>query len=319
MGRQPTGSGSGDRSTGPHSAHPSRRVRYPAAPRSGAWAGDGARPRGPVHGQASVRAAPDPTAVAAEVLASRRYRWLAPAFVERVARTEAPKEARQVEAVKRTKRRLHQIFGAYVFDLDPDQAAATLAAAGDDPTALRAACRALMAGHASTRERLDVLDTFYRRIFQVTGPPGSLLDLACGLGPLAAPWMDLPVGVRYNACDVDQRIVRIVDVFLGVAQIHHEVTLHDVLSAEPLPSADVALLLKSAPCLDQQAPGATRSLLERVDAPHVVVSYPTRSIGGAGKGMAAHYRTTFGKTIAGLGSVVAELQFPSELVFVVRR
>src|SRR5687768_12245801 len=51
--------------------------------------------------------------VTARVLASRRYRHVDPALVERLAAEEAPKAKNLADAEKRTKRRLHQIFGAY--------------------------------------------------------------------------------------------------------------------------------------------------------------------------------------------------------------
>jgi 16S rRNA (guanine(1405)-N(7))-methyltransferase len=260
-------------------------------------------------------------AVAAAVLASKRYRWLAPDLVSRVAAAEAPKSSRNADAVKRTKRRLHQIFGAYVLALDPATALRDLATAAHsgDPARLRDACRRAMAQHASTRERLAVLDTFYRRIFDVTGPPRRLLDVACGLAPLAVPWMSLPMDTAYAACDVDQRIVDVVAGFLAAIDLPHQVELRDALDPGAFPPAGVALLLKSAPCLDQQSRGATRALLERLDAPHLVVSYPTHSLGGAGKGMVDHYRTAFRDTTDGLPGTVTELLFPSELVFVLSR
>jgi 16S rRNA (guanine(1405)-N(7))-methyltransferase len=83
--------------------------------------------------------------------------------------------------------------------------------------------------------------------------------------------------------------------------------------------ADLAFLLKSAPCLEQQAPGSARRLLERLNARWLVVSYPTRSLGGAGKGMLATYRSQFRVLIEGLADSVHELLFPGELVYVVRR
>ena len=63
----------------------------------------------------------------------------------------------------------------------------------------------------------------------------------------------------------------------------------------------MALLLKGAPCLDQQAPGASRRLLEALSARHVALSYPNRSLGGAGKGMVAHYRAHLDGMLAGTG------------------
>ena len=260
------------------------------------------------------------TAVAEEVLAARRYRWLAPELVARVAGDELPKARNLAEAVKRTKRRLHQVVGAYATEIDVGGALAQLReAASGGPAALKDACRQTMARHASTRERLPVIERFYGDVFAVTGVPGRVLDVACGLGPLALPWMGLLDDADYVACDADRQLVELVNGFLDVAQMEHRAELRDVASEPPRDAVDVALVLKAVPCLDQQAAGAGRRLLEALDARWLVVSYPTKSLRGASKGMVRHYRQQFEALVDGLGRVAAELLFPSELVYVVDR
>lgn len=48
---------------------------------------------------------------------SKRYHGIAADVVTRVAMEEIPKARNQANATKRTKRRLHQIFGAYATPL----------------------------------------------------------------------------------------------------------------------------------------------------------------------------------------------------------
>ena len=122
--------------------------------------------------------------------------------------------------------------------------------------------------------------------------------------------MGLPPSIQYFAYDVDQRLVQLVDGFLDPpATCPTWRELRDVVARPPGEPADVALLLKSAPCLDQQAPGAARRLLEALPARHVVLSYPNRSLGGAGKGMVAHYRAHLEGMLAGTGWEVATVPF----------
>jgi 16S rRNA (guanine(1405)-N(7))-methyltransferase len=174
-----------------------------------------------------------------------------------------------------------------------------------------------MRAHASTRERIEVLDDFYRRIFALTGPPASVLDLACGCAPLALPWMDLPSGATYHAFDVDSRYVALAETCLRVFEVNGSAALCDVAADPPTMAADVALLLKSVPCLEQQAAGSASRVLDTLRVKHVVVSFPTRSLGGAQKGMAGTYRGVMERLVAGRGWGVRELVFPLELVFVV--
>lgn len=258
------------------------------------------------------------------VLVGRNYRWIARDLLGRLAAAALVGSRSEADAVKRTKRRLHQIFGAYLWDLRPVVALGRLrdALASGGQAELRAACRDLLAQHASTRERLPILDDFYGAIFARTGVPRVLMDVACGLGPLALPWMNLPTGATgttYLAYDIDQRLITVVDGFLTLCGVPHVAALRDAVAAPPNEPVDVALLLKSAPCLEQQGRGSTRALVTALNASHVVLSFPTRSLGGARKGMPAHYRLQLDGMLAGTPWNVEELRFPSEQVFVLSK
>jgi len=257
-------------------------------------------------------------AVVARVLASRRYRTLAPALVRRLTLEELPKARNDADAEKRVKRRLHQIFGAYATRLGYQGILTALRQAADsgDPAALRDACRAAMAGHASTRERLPLIERFYDAIFSVTGPPASLLDTGCGLNPLAAPWMRLPAGCEYLAVDIDLELVEFLNAALPLLGVGGRAEPIDVVDTPPAGHFDVALLLKAVPCLDQQRPGIAAGLLASIHATWFVVSYPTRSLGGHGKGMARTYRASFEAIADHLQRPFTPLEFPGELVFV---
>jgi 16S rRNA (guanine(1405)-N(7))-methyltransferase len=262
------------------------------------------------------------TEVLARVGQSRRYRWVAEEVVARLVREELPRARNIADAEKRTKRRLHQIFGAYTGRPEYTRLLLDITAAqqaGEE--ALRAACRVAMSQHASTRERLPLLDDFYTRIFAVTGTPRTLLDIACGLNPLAVSWMALPEGARYVACDIDTGMLGFVGGVLDLFGLAHDVSVCDVVTAPPVARCDVALLLKTIPCLDQQDPAATERLLrtQLEQARHVVLSFPTHSLSGRGKGMARTYRARCAALLKSMephGPVVA-LEFPGELVVVV--
>ena len=262
--------------------------------------------------------------ITGEVLRSRRYRWIAPQAVTRLAAEALPGSRNEAEAVKRTKRRLHQACGAYLSDLRPEEILDRLRAARDrgGTPGLREATRDVLARHASTRERLPVLEAFYRSIFERTGTPGVLLDVACGLGPLAWPWMGLPAGTAYHAYDVDRRLVDLVDGFLTLCEVPHVATLRDVIADPPAEPADVALLLKAAPCLEAQSPGSPARLLRALGAAPVrcvVLSYPARSLGGSEKGMVDHYRRQVDGLVDEADWSRMELSFPAETVYLLTR
>jgi 16S rRNA (guanine(1405)-N(7))-methyltransferase len=268
--------------------------------------------------------------IVAEILATPKYGSVCPDTVRRIAVQEwsrraadqgSARKARQ-RAAKATRARLHQVHGAYGSRVDYARAAQELEAAyaaGTDE-AIRGACRRLLALHASTRERLPILDRFYAALWAHTGgPPRSLLDLACGLNPLTLPWMGLPDGATYTAYDIDVERVDFLRHCLFLRGAAAQVRLQDVLCDPPAERADVALLLKSSTCLERQRKGATLALLDALPVAHVVVTFPVRSLGQRDKGMRQHYRGAFADVVSAREWPVTELTFESELAFVVRK
>ena len=255
------------------------------------------------------------------VLRSTRYRDVDRTLLDRLAAEELPKSRSADDAVKRVKRRLHQAVGAYRGARGTDPLAnARIAWSGElaDP-AFRDACVEVMRGHASTAERLPYLDRLFAPVWKLTGgPPVSLLDLGCGLGPLALPWMKLDRTTVYHAVDVDRRSLDVVNDFLDLVGQPHTTEGRDVVADGPSPGPyDVALLLKLVPRLDRQDPAAAARVLSALHARHVVLTFPARSLGGGRRGMEATYRHRLVQLVAELGiREVGEASVPNELVFV---
>jgi 16S rRNA (guanine(1405)-N(7))-methyltransferase len=258
--------------------------------------------------------------VAGAVVESRRYRRVAPDLVRRIAAEEMAKAGRPAEAVKATKRRLHQILGAFGPEPPYPELLARLRAAysSGDRGQVEAACRAALAGHASTRERLPVVETFYRRVFERTGVPRRLLDLGAGLGPLALPWMGLAADAEYRAYEADVAAVGFVNEHFRLAGRPPLAEPRDVVASPPAEPGDVALLLKLLPTVEQQG-GSALALLDSVAARFLVVSYPVRSLGGRSKGMPRAYEARFRELAAERPWRVERLDLGVELVFVVER
>jgi 16S rRNA (guanine(1405)-N(7))-methyltransferase len=259
--------------------------------------------------------------VVSAVASSKKYGAVCPDTIRRIAARElaANPQGSVKTLIKATKRGLHQICGA--FEQGPDYASAyrQLEAAyrgGLEPE-IRTACRQAMALHSSTRERLPVLDQFYTRIFRVTGWPTSILDLGCGLNPLALPWMGLAPGARYIGLDIDAAGIRFVNDTLQLAGFPPLARCQDLLANPPGEPADVALLFKTSPSLEHQEKGATGRLIETLKTPFVVISFAVKSLGGREKGMAAHYRQQFRALAEARRWPVEELAFDTELVFIV--
>ena len=259
--------------------------------------------------------------IVAQVQASRKYRQVCTATIRRFAAEESAKRGTLKGAVKAVKSRLHQAYGAYEARLDYTRAYHDLSAAygSGDALAIRAACRELLALHASTRERLPILDHFYDAIFACTGAPRVLLDLACGLNPLALPWMGLPPGAVYHAYDIDGERIAFLNRTFALTDVEGHARCQDLIYDPPQQRGDVALLLKTATCLERQREGSTLALLDQLDVAYVVITFPVKSLGQREKGMAEQYTQATLDMLSRRPWAVAQLDLEAELAFVVEK
>lgn len=262
-----------------------------------------------------MSATTDLDALVQAVLASAKSRDLDPGLVATLGATELGKGRSLKEAVKATKNKLHQATGAYLPDRPAYAAWLAEVTAATTPDAQRALCHRLLAQHASTRERLPFLDEFYTTVLGNLGPLRTVLDLACGFNPLATAWLPLTADATIIGCDIHQAQMDFLHAVLTHLGIGNTMLCHDLLSGAPRVQADVALLLKTIPCLEQLDKAIGPRLLASIDAPVIVVSYPARSLGGRAKGMTDSYAAEFAALVAGRPYTITRYDFPTELVF----
>ncbi len=254
------------------------------------------------------------------VRSSPKYRAICADFVRRIAALELGKGRSFREAVKAYKRKLHQVAGAYL-DMGvhyPEWLEELRRAAQRGKEELRNACARIMGHHASTRERLPILDQFYAVTLAGLPPVRTVVDVGCGLHPLAIPWMPLAEGAVYYAYDVYEDMTAFLEEFMALVPVQGRAEALDVLDFSP-GRADVAFFLKMVSCLEQVDKEAGRRLLAAIPADYVIVSFPVHSLGGRGKGMRATYETHFRRLVEGRDWGVEQFDFSTELVFRVRK
>lgn len=263
----------------------------------------------------------------AQVLESTKYRHIAPDLIWRIGRGELAmrRNVPLKEAVKETKNKLHQVAGAYLDRRTPYAEwltrlrAAAQKRDGSSSEALRELCWEIMSSHASTRERLPSIENFYTVCLERVQPVRSVLDIACGLNPLSLPWMPLAPDAPYYACDLYSDMMAFVGEFLDAAGRAGSATAQDVVSSPPTQNVHVALILKALPPLEQTGKTAGIDLLRAVNAEHMLVSFPTRTLGGRSKQMGAHYEARFRAQTAAEGWTLERHEFANELCFLVSK
>lgn len=253
------------------------------------------------------------------VLSSAKYCHIDPGLVRRIGLRELAVRPNLKAAVKSAKSSLHQIGGAFI-DRPIDYAGSLdLLERAATPEELRDASRQIMAEHTSTRERLPILDTFFAQTLAGLTPVRSVIDIACGLNPLAIPWMPMQEGVRYEAYDIYGDLISFLNDAFPLLRVNGRAEVRDVAADPPGQTADLVLVLKTLPCLetlDKQAPAL---LLDAIQSPNLLISFPAHSLGGRRKGMVSHYESRFMALVDERGWAAERFEFSSELAFLVRK
>lgn len=257
-------------------------------------------------------------ALTEQILNSRKYRGLGipAATVRDLIDQEGEKHTSTRTLVKAVRQKLHNIAAPYLGDPDYAMADRSLnkAFASHDPQEVRQACLRLMGMHASTRERLPVLKSFYDAIFSTIGQPNVILDLACGLNPLAWPWMKLPTTVQYWAFDLHQPRVDLLNRFFEWQGLQPLARHQDILVEPPAVKADVAFFFKEAHRFEQRQRGCNREFWQAIPSRVLVVTLPAVSLTGKHQ-LTDQQRNLIYTTIGDLPWHVSEMCVGTELIF----
>ncbi len=257
-----------------------------------------------------------------DVQANRKYQAIMPELVMKLVEKAHAKGLQGKAAVKDVRSKLHQIGGAYFRrKVDYDEAENDLK---DLPQAFKEGqvkqfCIKYMGSHASTAERLPILDSFFYTCLESISPIKSVMDLACGMTPLSLPWMPMDENFNYRACDIYIDMLTFIQSFFDHFKIDGRSSTCNLIGHVPKEKAQVAFILKSIPCLEQVDKEIGLMLLEGVQAEHILVSFPVRSLGGQNKGMPDFYQEHFYEMVLDKSWGIKPFEFATELAFLVTK
>ena len=250
---------------------------------------------------------------------TRKYGSICDDTLDRIAEWASVRHPTHREALKAAKRKLHQVYGAYLGQVDPAQIEGLVDTLSPETPEdiLHATCRTILQCHVSTTERMEFVEDFYKSLFALTGRPGCVLDLGCGLNPFALPWMALDRDADYYALDIDRRTVSAINRFFDQLGRPQTAICGDIVESVPDVDADLTLLLKAVPCLEQQEKDTCARLLQHLRSRYVVVSFPAESLGGKRKGMYGYYGDFLARILSELELPAEELRYPNETFYVI--
>lgn len=255
------------------------------------------------------------------ILASNKYReaGLNPDTVLDLIQQETSRHPSEKAVYKIVRRKLHNIIAPYLGEPDYAALSKRLAAMGHpslDSPDLRDLALTVLQGHASTAERIPHLQTFYERLFAVTGKPASILDLACALHPLAFPWMDLPLSTQYHAYDIVQPRLDFINQFFSKLGSTPLAENRDILIHPPEINADLGIFFKEAHRFEKRRPGCNRAFWASLKVEYLAISLPTQNLAGTHSLLDQHRDLVYANLPE--CSDVQELLFENEIIFVVK-
>jgi len=255
--------------------------------------------------------------IVAELRRTAKYRDLCEDTLIRIASWAEARYPAPKEAIKAAKRKLHQVHGAYLDRAHLDQIRRLVESLPQETSkrALRDACLPILRCHASTRERIGILEDAFPKLLDRIRPVEVILDLACGLMPFALPWMALSPNVRYVPVDINQGLTGLVNLFFQRIGHPQTAACRDILVSPPDIQTDAVFLLKTLPCLEQQEKGSALRLLRKLRTRCALISFPTRSLCGRGKGMPHHYGAFMAGLIRELGVLAERFAYPTEIFY----
>ena len=253
-----------------------------------------------------------------KLLQSKKYKRVCPDTIRRVWDECSRKYKRPKDVDGAAREALHGITGAFLTPVEAAECAWAMQswhAGGHTEGQLEN----MLNKHASTRERLPLedMDALYARIFETTGKPDRVLDLACGINPLYLGAR----GIKTTGVDISGEAVNLINAFGETYGAPVNAVCADLLceNGKPCGRYDLALLFKVLPLLERQRGGAAVNVLKSIDARFIAASFPTRTLGGRNVGMAAHYSEWMeGHLPDGLG-IADRFEVRNELFYILKK
>lgn len=258
------------------------------------------------------------------VAANRKYRTVSRDLIASVLEHQRRRWSSEAELIKATRNKLHQVAYAYQegvprYDRWLDEL--RTAHQTSDRAAVTEKCVAIMRHHASTRERLPILREFYSTTIPDWSNVRTIVDVGCGLNPLSVSLLDLSPETEYYAYDVLGDLIDFLNAAFPLLEVKGHADVCDVVNQRDClkKPADLALLLKVLPCLEQLEKGAGERLLSAIDADRILVSFPVHTLGGKRNGMARRYETWLREAIRPHGFELRCFSFGTEQAFLLSR
>ncbi|MCW1296904.1 MAG: hypothetical protein OH319_04455 [Candidatus Parvarchaeota archaeon] len=192
----------------------------------------------------------------------------------------------------------------------------------------------ILCTHISSKERIDTYPFFYDRIFEFTGKPKRILDIACGMNPFSLPFMKLNdftyicTELKQEDCDFINSYFKIISKHINVEAKAIRLNLFDLTSEEfgkkfieenDLMKFDVVFLLKDIPVMERLRKGISKYIIRWLPTNYIVISGSKKSM-VKGKEIKKREERLIRRVLNELNlNIASKIEFENEIVFIVKK
>jgi 16S rRNA (guanine(1405)-N(7))-methyltransferase len=175
--------------------------------------------------------------------------------------------------------------------------------------------------HRSSSERLGIYGEMYEKIFEITGKPKKVLDLACGLNPLSFPYFECQP--EYIAADLSPEDMEFVNNYFKLMKIKGKAIVVDLVKITPKElnelssGVDVTFLFKTLDSLETVEWNSSKRVIDALNSNWIVISFATKSIGGK-KEIKKEKRNWVEKYLNEKNLEFSEIELENEMFYVVK-
>ena len=177
----------------------------------------------------------------------------------------------------------------------------------------------ILSTHQSTKERINYYKKIYENIFNHTGKPAKILDLASGLNPFSYIFMNLS-SLEYTASEISSEDLRFIQRYFKMISSYKRIvgaTIKlDLIFDKTFPESEVCFLFKTLDSLENVKKNISPEILKNIRAKYIVVSFPTKSL--TGKNISKKRLSWFLKVAKRLGYSYETFEVPNELFYILK-
>lgn len=213
-------------------------------------------------------------------------------------------KAKEKDIIKHVKTRLHKTYGTFQTKKKKTRNIKN--------------AKLILETTLSTKERINIYQELYKKIFQITKTPKTILDIGSGMNPVSYEY--LKIKPKYIAIEIDQEDVNFLNKFFKTNKIEGKAILLPINESnlKKLPKADIAFLFKTVDTLEKKkGHKSTEQLIKALKTKHIVISFPTKTI--SQKQMKRPYRGWLEQLLKRLKYKFKRIIYPNEIFYIISK